>query len=45
MYSLEEIASKIRLEVSRCPALPLANNPTYLDYLTTRIDEVVEIWR
>ncbi len=45
MHSLEEIASKIRLEVARCPALPLAINPTYLDYLTTRIDEVVEIWR
>lgn len=46
MMSLnEKIADAIATACAAVPTLTSTPTPTYLDYLTTRIDEVVSFWR
>lgn len=41
----QDMITTIALNCSRVSKLPSNHNPTYLDYLKTRIDEVISIWR
>ena len=41
----ENIAAAMTTASAGVPAIPTSSNPTYLDYLTTRINEVISFWR